>query len=108
MIDYSDAKIVELMGKVASLETKIEELEAKLAELETRSRYSGVWGVEDVVSRAADDGYKITDEQAAEILGEIIDDHDANIGINWNVISYHIDLYAEKHGLEIGEQEDED
>jgi hypothetical protein len=33
----------------------------------------------------------ITDEEAIAVLGAIEDNHDAEQGINWDVIQYHID-----------------
>lgn len=82
-------------------------LEAKVADLEDHNRYSAVWGIEDVIGQAADDGYKLTDEQAKEILETIIRQHDATIGINWDVISCHIDMYVADNEVETVDEEEE-
>lgn len=37
--------------------------------------------------------YKLTDDQAREILQIVIRKHDANVGICWEVIACHIDMY---------------
>jgi len=66
-----------------------------------------LWSIEDVKSTAIEKHkIKLTDEQAWEILNNIKNSHDATIGINWDVIECHIDLwisdlsYEEKEKLE--------
>ena len=48
------------------------------------------WSTEDIISQAFDMGVGLDIDQASEILEEVIDDHDASVGINWDVIEYHI------------------
>jgi len=45
------------------------------------------WHIEDVQN--VDD--RLDDEQAMDVLEGLKNNHDANIGINWDVISYAID-----------------
>ena len=44
------------------------------------------WEIEDVKSLDSE----LTDEQAWEILLLVDKNHDANIGINWDVLEYYI------------------
>lgn len=54
-----------------------------------------VWSIDDVLARAKDDEVEISNDQAREILGSLQKNHDATVGINWDVISCHIDNYAD-------------
>ena len=47
------------------------------------------WHIEDIKSQDS----SLTDNQAREILHELKDRHDANIGINWEVIDIYIDNF---------------
>lgn len=42
------------------------------------------WCIEDVQEERPD----LSDEQASEVLQEVLDRHDANIGINWDFINH--------------------
>ena len=53
------------------------------------------WSTNDVLSRAEDMGVEITGEQADEILQNVFDNHDATIGVNWEVIEFHIEDFLE-------------
>ena len=49
------------------------------------------WGVEDV--RSCSDRWKnLTDEQCMEVLSAVERNHDANIGINWDVLDTTADI----------------
>jgi hypothetical protein len=55
------------------------------------------WSTEDVLEQAkTHHGITLTEAQADEIVGMLLDKHDACIGINWDVISYTIDEYLEE------------
>ena len=45
------------------------------------------WSIEDIRSL----GYTCTDEQGSKVLSDVLKYHDANVGINWDVISFHCD-----------------
>ena len=45
-----------------------------------------VWGIWDV----QDQRPSLTDEQAREVLDRLMDTHDANYGINWEIIDVNI------------------
>ena len=49
------------------------------------------WYIEDVRSML-DEGEELTDMECIQILESMADNFDANIGINWDVIRYEIDL----------------
>ena len=51
------------------------------------------WHVDDVLGRATECETPLTTEQAREILANVKRYHDATLGINWDVIDTHIDLY---------------
>lgn len=46
-----------------------------------------VWHVEDVLSRNSD----LSRKEAFEVLLAIKDNHDAEVGVNWDAIDAHID-----------------
>lgn len=50
-----------------------------------------VWSIEDV--KSLDDS--LTDDECREILQAAVNNHDATIGINWDVLQYHIDELKE-------------
>ena len=54
-----------------------------------------IWGLEDVKSLAKDNHINITDQQALEILHKIEKQHDATIGVNWEVISCHLSMLGD-------------
>lgn len=64
------------------------------------------WSTDDVLHQAKEDSVELTEEQAIEIL-EILDrKHDATIGINWDVISSHIDMYLHPYDPPPKKEED--
>lgn len=60
-----------------------------------------LWGVDDV--REVANGKELTDDECMEVLDTVMSNHDASIGINWDVIRYH---YNDTFGQD--EDEDED
>lgn len=55
-----------------------------------------VWHIDDVKGETDQD---LTDAQCREVLRRVDHCHDANIGINWDVIRYHADMVAEEEGV---------
>ena len=49
-------------------------------------RIAVVWHVCDIVDRAEEIGEDITENQALNVLEWLLQEHDANDGINWDVI----------------------
>jgi hypothetical protein len=56
-----------------------------------------VWCTEDVLHTAEEMNIELTTDQAREILGLLDRNHDANIGISWDVISSMIDIYLREY-----------
>lgn len=57
------------------------------------------WHISDIEDCA---GVEMTEEECHEVLDRILRYHDANIGINWDVVRYHADqvLDAKEEALE--------
>ena len=62
------------------------------------------WSTEDVQSVRPD----LTDEQAATVLDYVLDNHDANEGINWGVLECAADYLCGAAQLELFEDETND
>lgn len=50
------------------------------------------WNKEDIESRALSDGVDLSLQQVDEVAELMASKHDANEGINWEVISVYIDI----------------
>jgi hypothetical protein len=57
------------------------------------------WSTEDVLLQAENAGFELTEDQADEILESLKDNHDATVGINWDVISFCIEDYLRRENL---------
>jgi hypothetical protein len=68
---------------------KIEKVE-RVLEGYWANRIAIVWGVEDIVDRAKDLGKRISKSKALEILNKVHHNHDATLGINWDVIDTYL------------------
>lgn len=53
-----------------------------------------IWVVDDVLNQANESGQVITENEATEILKIVDRMHDASIGINWDNIDCHIDMFV--------------
>jgi hypothetical protein len=52
------------------------------------------WCTDDIIERAKEyDGREVSEADAIEILAIIKDKHDCNIGVNWEVLDAHTDMY---------------
>lgn len=66
------------------------------------------WSYEDIQSWAEQCGREVPDkDKAFEILQGIVENHDATIGINWDVIDSALDSVPYDEGDEIEEDEEE-
>jgi hypothetical protein len=54
-----------------------------------------VWCVEDILDTAVKANIKLTDEQAKQVLMDLLRNFDAGIGINWSVIEEAISNRAQ-------------
>ena len=52
------------------------------------------WHVDDVLEKAKQRNIKISREKAAQLLHQVDNNHDANIGINWEVLDCYLDNYT--------------
>jgi hypothetical protein len=50
------------------------------------------WTEEDVTCQAKNDGIDLSDDEVVNIIGLLSSEHDANIGINWDQISYQTQM----------------
>lgn len=51
---------------------------------------SPMWHIDDIKGVAENKGVDLTKEQLLKVVDSIEHNHDANIGINWDNIDYHI------------------
>lgn len=59
-----------------------------------------VWHIQDVIDTARDRlEYDLEEDDAREILSNIKRQHDATIGVNWDVIECHIEFYLAERGI---------
>ena len=49
-----------------------------------------LWNVEDVERQAEVNGLKLTKAECREVLDACLNQHDANIGISWDILDHHI------------------
>jgi hypothetical protein len=54
------------------------------------------WSTLDVLGLADEMGIELTDQEADEILEQMVRFHDAEIGINWGVIEIYIEQHQEE------------
>jgi acyl-homoserine lactone acylase PvdQ len=58
------------------------------------------WSTQDVLMLADEMDVQLTEAQADEVLDRLVENHDADIGINWGVIEYHIEDLLAEYGKE--------
>ena len=57
-------------------------------------RMALTWTSADVIETAKTMDIKLTNDQAREILADTLHGHDADLGVNWEVLRTRIDLYV--------------
>jgi len=60
------------------------------------------WSIDDFLNYEMSSEWIITEEQAREALKDMIDHHDASIGITWDTVEY----YYQKYGTNTEEDEE--
>jgi hypothetical protein len=80
-------------------------------ETEYLTEISIVWNVYDINTVIRDKGWnfspELTEQEKARVLYEAERHHDANVGINWDVLAYWImDLYAYRMVGQISTEEE--
>ena len=58
---------------------------------------SVLWNIEDVQTQAEIMKIKLNKDECREVLDACLNQHDANIGISWDILEHHIwDLFKHK------------
>jgi hypothetical protein len=58
-----------------------------------------LWNIEDVERQAEVNGLKLTKAECREVLDACLDGHDANFGISWDTLDFHINnLFGDRIG----------
>ena len=78
--------MVEVLNKAGLLAPTVVNAVTNTLEEYWSDRIAVVWTTEDVHRQFNARGLVMTDDLAAYILGDLLDDHDANHGINWSTI----------------------
>lgn len=94
------------LRNLAGMEQALATTERALAEMKALQRgdaVASVWWVDDVYSLVEGDGdeepsVKITEAEAREVLARAERNHDAEIGINWDVLRYILDDVLSERG----------
>ena len=60
--------------------------------MEDNKKITITWSIDDVFTVAKEKGINIIEQQAIEILQNIKRQHDASVGINWDVIRCHLNM----------------
>ena len=50
------------------------------------------WCTQDIFEQARNNGIKLSKKECGYVLDYCINDHDASVGINWEVIDNYIDM----------------
>ncbi len=87
------------MPTVAEAKTRLEGLDGHVA--------MALWIRGDVIGKAKEMGFAITDEAADDILDDIDRHHDCELGITWDTLECYIEDYAKEHNIPKTEVEDE-
>ena len=61
------------------------------ADIQDDEKITLSWHVDDIKGQAENRSMKITDQQAKDVLQAVKHKHDACIGVNWEVIDFHLD-----------------
>jgi hypothetical protein len=75
----------------------------KLNNLHNMKEIKITWSTEDVLMRADELSIELTEFEADNILDELYENHDASIGICWDVIGSYIYQYDSEREAEIKE-----
>jgi hypothetical protein len=49
------------------------------------------WHIDDVIEQAENQGEQLTEKQAREVLKLIEENHDCEVGINWDVVDHWVE-----------------
>ena len=60
-----------------------------------------LWQTEDVVGKANEMGFEISEEEAEDIISNIDNSSDCEYGITWETIRHHINEWIEENTFEV-------
>lgn len=96
--EFDDGPLVDSIRHIYDQNSRSfpDEIPVDFDELTDHNRCLAVlWQIDDVLSIRPD----LTEEQAWEVLRAVRGNHDANIGVNWDVLHFHVaDLFPEVTG----------
>ena len=95
---YNQKRIVrELIERIGDNSISLEGVMINLKVMEEldKNQIDLTWHVVDVQSAAEDLGVKLTDDQCIEVLRMVEDDHDSDVGVNWDVLRAAVQWYVE-------------
>ena len=87
--DHNKSLISDVLGRIKSGE--LNERDLRDAVNSQQKCISIIWGTDDVIERAQERSVEVTEDQAFLMLKNMDRRHDAERGINWDVIDYHLD-----------------
>ena len=90
MYDHHLKDMVELLTKKKVIKADQQDQAIKVCQKYWEDKIAVVWGAEDVIDRAKEQGKRVSKERACEILQEMLDEHDCNNGITWNTIDANL------------------
>lgn len=65
-----------------------------------------IWGTDDVIEHIKHcKKVTLTLEQARKVLEAVFDNHDASIGISWDVLETHYEILCDDGGLELNDND---
>jgi hypothetical protein len=101
-------KIIDILQAEYHLHILPLEVEALIDTLDGRTINSR-WSIEDIDYALEYGGHKasLSEDDKKNILAIVKKHHDAEYGINWDLITYHTEDYCEANGIEIEEAEEE-
>lgn len=56
--------------------------------------FGGNWCLQDIIEHAEDIELSLSHKEAVEVMNDIVNNHDAAVGINWGVIGSAIELFV--------------
>lgn len=63
-----------------------------------KNSISITWTAEDVEYQAKNMDIVLSDEEVSEVLSLMESEYDATVGINWDIIGWHIDYVVSERG----------
>jgi len=59
------------------------------------------WSIDDIVDKASETGFEMSDTAAREIISKLNPDADCTVGISWDTISSYIDEWILKNSFDV-------